>query len=88
MVIFQNFVSFFTLILFINRLIISISQLPPELQAKVRSYIASKQRKLADGNGNQTKADVKTIKVPIPTFPPTAMVYSLGSGIIFHNDFV
>ncbi|KAK7580634.1 hypothetical protein V9T40_001263 [Parthenolecanium corni] len=53
--------------------------LPPELQAKVRLYVASKQRKLTDGNGNSTKPDVKTIKVPIPTFPPTAMVYSLGS---------
>lgn len=56
-------------------------QLPTELQAKVRSYVASKQRKYVDGNGNTQKPDVKTIKVPIPTFPPTAMVYSLDTGI-------
>ena len=55
-------------------------QLPLELQAKVRSYIASKQKKFIDGAGNNQKPDIKTIKVPIPTFPPTAMVYSLNAG--------
>ncbi len=38
-----------------------------------------------DGNGNTTKPDVKTIKVPIPTFPPTAMVYSLDNGESISN---
>lgn len=41
----------------------------------------SKQRRLSDGNGNLAqKSETKTIKVPIPTFPPTAMVYSLNNG--------
>lgn len=43
----------------------------------------TKQRRLSDGNGNTTlKKEGKTIKVPIPTFPPTAMVYSLSNGNI------
>ncbi|CAI6355792.1 unnamed protein product [Macrosiphum euphorbiae] len=54
--------------------------LPGELQSKVRNYIFSKQRRLSDGNGNiAQKSEGKTIKVPIPTFPPTAMVYSLSN---------
>lgn len=56
-------------------------QLPSELQSKVRNYIFAKQRRLSDGNGNVAqKSEGKTIKVPIPTFPPTAMVYSLSNG--------
>jgi len=38
-------------------------------------------RRLSDGNsGNTTvsKPEPKIIKVPIPTFPPTAMVYSVS----------
>lgn len=59
--------------------------LPSEYQAKVRSYMNSKQRRI-DGNGNvnshqKPKHEVKTIKVPIPTFPPTAMVYSLNKTV-------
>ncbi|KAL1458140.1 hypothetical protein WDU94_008311 [Cyamophila willieti] len=59
--------------------------LPSEYQAKVRSYISSKQRRI-DGNGNvnsqqKPKHEMKTIKVPIPTFPPTAMVYSLNNSV-------
>ncbi|KAI5736790.1 hypothetical protein M8J76_007095 [Diaphorina citri] len=59
--------------------------LPSEYQAKVRSYMSSKQRRI-DGNGNvnstqKPKHEVKTIKVPIPTFPPTAMVYSLNKTV-------
>ncbi|XP_025191111.1 uncharacterized protein LOC112591478 isoform X2 [Melanaphis sacchari] len=54
--------------------------LPSEIQSKVRNYIFSKQRRLSDGNGNiAQKSEGKTIKVPIPTFPPTAMVYSLSN---------
>lgn len=56
-------------------------QLQSELQSKVRNYIFSKQRRLSDGNGNIAhKSEGKTIKVPITTFPPTAMVYSLSNG--------
>ncbi|XP_025416499.1 uncharacterized protein LOC112687721 isoform X2 [Sipha flava] len=56
------------------------NNLPTELQSKVRNYIFTKQRRLSDGNGNVAqKSEGKTIKVPIPTFPPTAMVYSLSN---------
>lgn len=60
-------------------------QLPSEFQSKVRNYMFSKQRKLSDGNGNVTP---KTIKVPILTFPPTAMVYSLTNGKILRRFIV
>ncbi|XP_014253354.1 uncharacterized protein LOC106668780 isoform X1 [Cimex lectularius] len=56
--------------------------LPSEMQQKVRTYISSKRRQ-SDGNGNiPPKAEMKTIKVPIPTYPPTAMVYSVNKGTI------
>lgn len=52
--------------------------LPSDMQQKVRSYVSSK-RKVQDGNGSvSNKPEMKTIKVPIPTFPPTAMVYSVN----------
>ena len=47
------------------------------MQQKVRNYLSSKRRQ-SDGNGNVAKPEMKTIKVPIPTFPPTAMVYSVN----------
>jgi hypothetical protein len=48
------------------------------MQQKVRNYLSSKRRQ-SDGNGNMAnKPEMKTIKVPIPTFPPTAMVYSVN----------
>ncbi|XP_054284097.1 uncharacterized protein LOC129001000 [Macrosteles quadrilineatus] len=54
--------------------------LPHDMQQKVRNYISSK-RRISDGNGNiPAKPEMKTIKVPIPTFPPTAMVYSVNKG--------
>ncbi|CAH0390762.1 unnamed protein product [Bemisia tabaci] len=58
--------------------------LPSDIQAKVRSHLTPKSiRRFPDGNGNiQTKHEMKTIKVPIPTFPPTAMVYSLDKPTI------
>lgn len=53
-------------------------QLPLDMQQKVRSYVSGK-RRVTDGNGNlPPKSEMKTIKVPIPTFPPTAMVYSVN----------
>lgn len=52
--------------------------LPTEMQQKVRTYLSNKRRQ-SDGNGNlQSKPEMKTIKVPIPTYPPTAMVYSVN----------
>uniref|UniRef100_A0A146LSC6 Tight junction-associated protein 1 n=4 Tax=Lygus hesperus TaxID=30085 RepID=A0A146LSC6_LYGHE len=56
--------------------------LPTDMQQKVRMYVSSKRRQ-SDGNGNvQAKPEMKTIKVPIPTYPPTAMVYSINKGTI------
>ncbi|XP_071450168.1 uncharacterized protein [Hetaerina americana] len=49
--------------------------LPGELQQKVKTYITQKKR---EAGGMQSKPEMKTIKVPIPTFPPTAMVYSVN----------
>jgi hypothetical protein len=54
--------------------------LPADLQQKVRTYVSSKRRQ-SDGSGGNTtvnKPEPKIIKVPIPTFPPTAMVYSIS----------
>lgn len=45
--------------------------LPSEVQAKVRTYVAQKKR------SNDAPPDVKSITVPISTFPPTAMVYNV-----------
>ncbi|KAG7201746.1 hypothetical protein KM043_004468 [Ampulex compressa] len=46
--------------------------LPLEVQAKVRTYVAQKRR-----SSDVTPPDVKSITVPISTFPPTAMVYNI-----------
>ncbi|XP_031832541.2 uncharacterized protein LOC116426946 [Nomia melanderi] len=45
--------------------------LPSEVQAKVRTYVAQKKR------SNDNTPDIKSITVPISTFPPTAMVYNV-----------
>ncbi|KAK9700648.1 hypothetical protein QE152_g31110 [Popillia japonica] len=50
-----------------------IDSLPNEVQAKVSSYLAGKRKP----EERKTSPEVKSIKVPIPTFPPTAMVYSI-----------
>uniref|UniRef100_A0A1B6D3C9 Brain-enriched guanylate kinase-associated protein n=1 Tax=Clastoptera arizonana TaxID=38151 RepID=A0A1B6D3C9_9HEMI len=58
--------------------------LPMDLQQKVRNYVKipsdnNRRLSLSDGNGNiHNKPEMKTIKVPIPTYPPTAMVYSIN----------
>ncbi|KAK3922490.1 Tight junction-associated protein 1 [Frankliniella fusca] len=52
-------------------------QLPTELQQKVRTYMTSKRRPSESGCP-PAKVERRTIKVPIPTFPPTAMVYSVN----------
>ncbi|KOC66945.1 Brain-enriched guanylate kinase-associated protein [Habropoda laboriosa] len=46
--------------------------LPSEVQAKVRTYVAQKKRSI-----DAAPPDVKSITVPISTFPPTAMVYNV-----------
>ncbi|XP_034936219.1 uncharacterized protein [Chelonus insularis] len=45
--------------------------LPTEVQAKVRNYVNQKRRP------RDQSPDVKSITVPISTFPPTAMVYNI-----------
>lgn len=47
--------------------------LPNEVQAKVSNYMVVKKKP----EERRTLPDMKSIKVPIPTFPPTAMVYSV-----------
>lgn len=49
-----------------------LSQLPSEVQAKVRTYVAQKRCPT-----DVAQPDVKSITVPISTFPPTAMVYNI-----------
>lgn len=50
-----------------------IDSLPNEVQAKVSSYVASRRKPPED----RKPSEARSIKVPIPTFPPTAMVYSI-----------
>ncbi|KAH7940191.1 hypothetical protein HPB52_022106 [Rhipicephalus sanguineus] len=46
------------------------STLPNELQEKVRSHLGSRSQR--------TPPEARVIRVPMPTFPPTAMVYSVS----------
>ncbi|KAH6923580.1 hypothetical protein HPB50_002402 [Hyalomma asiaticum] len=46
------------------------STLPNELQEKVRSHLGSR--------AQRTPPEARVIRVPMPTFPPTAMVYSVS----------
>lgn len=58
-------------------------QLPSEMQAKVRTYVAQKRCSTQD----TTQPDVKSITVPISTFPPTAMVYNISKPTVEkHSD--
>lgn len=58
-------------------------QLPSEVQAKVRTYVAQKRCSTQD----VTQPDVKSITVPISTFPPTAMVYNITKPTVEkHSD--
>ncbi|XP_065347718.1 brain-enriched guanylate kinase-associated protein [Cloeon dipterum] len=52
--------------------------LPSDIQQKVKTYVNNK--KLNGGSFPQSRPEPKLIKVPIPTFPPTAMVYSVNKG--------
>ncbi|XP_015429901.1 PREDICTED: uncharacterized protein LOC107186523 [Dufourea novaeangliae] len=54
--------------------------LPSEVQAKVRTYVAQKKR------SNDNPPDVKSITVPISTFPPTAMVYNVTKPAVEKNS--
>ncbi|KAH0546140.1 hypothetical protein KQX54_006792 [Cotesia glomerata] len=46
--------------------------LPIEVQSRVKHYMSQKRR-----SSDQSQSDVKSITVPISTFPPTAMVYNI-----------
>ncbi|XP_012264736.2 probable serine/threonine-protein kinase MARK-A [Athalia rosae] len=48
--------------------------LPSDMQAKVRTYVA--QKRVTNDTASSTP-DVKSITVPISTFPPTAIVYNV-----------
>ncbi|XP_018574352.1 uncharacterized protein LOC108913306 [Anoplophora glabripennis] len=47
--------------------------LPPEVQSQVSNYMTHKKKP----EERKAVSEAKSIKVPIPTFPPTAMVYSV-----------
>lgn len=56
--------------------------MPSEVQAKVRTYVAQKRR-----SSDASPPDVKSITVPISTFPPTAMVYNITkANVEKHSD--
>lgn len=60
----------------------SLLQLPSEVQAKVRTYVAQKRC-----SADVAQPDVKSITVPISTFPPTAMVYNITKPTVEkHSD--
>ncbi|XP_011346130.2 uncharacterized protein LOC105284385 isoform X1 [Ooceraea biroi] len=58
--------------------------LPSEVQAKVRTYVAQKR---CATQPDPAQSDVKSITVPISTFPPTAMVYNITKPTVEkHSD--
>jgi len=69
--------------IFIFNYFLNLFQLPSEVQAKVRTYVAQKRCSAQD----MTQPDVKSITVPISTFPPTAMVYNITKPTVEkHSD--
>ena len=56
-------------------------QLAPEVQVKVRTYVTQKSK----GN-EEISSEVRSITVPIATFPPTAMVYNLAKQTLDKQD--
>lgn len=57
-------------------------QLQPEVQAKVRAYVSQKM----PANEESSHAEVRSITVPISTFPPTAMVYNVTKTNVDKHD--
>lgn len=64
-----------------NKTFFRLFQLPPEVQTKVRTYVAPKGR-----SNRMPNNEVKSITVPISTYPPTAMVYSIAKPVIDNQD--
>jgi len=61
--------------------------LPTDLQNKVKMYISDKKKTYTEGSsGGAARPEMKTIKVPIPTFPPTAMYYSVNKSDDDNNE--
>lgn len=54
-----------------------LSSFPSDVQDKVKRHFTNHQRK--ELHCSNSSPELRTIKVPIPTFPPTAMVYSVNS---------
>ncbi|XP_022258378.1 tight junction-associated protein 1-like isoform X2 [Limulus polyphemus] len=50
------------------------SSIPLDLQERVKSHLNNRTKKETQNNN----PEVGTIRIPIPTFPPTAMVYSVS----------
>nr|CAD7438481.1 unnamed protein product [Timema bartmani] len=61
------------------------TMLPADMQQKVRTYVTNKRRP-SDNIIPPNKPEMKMIKVPIPTFPPTAMVYSINKELSDKED--
>jgi len=61
-----------------------LNTLPLDLQDRVRSQLSGKQLCALEEapNNNSHPTDQRMIRVPMPTFPPTAMVYSLPKQVV------
>lgn len=53
--------------------VVFFSQLPVELQERVRKHLTTEEQQQAQ----KAEEDQRLVRVPIPTFPPTAMVFSV-----------
>ncbi|XP_015910903.1 tight junction-associated protein 1 isoform X3 [Parasteatoda tepidariorum] len=54
-----------------------LSSFPSDLQDKVKLHFSHRPSK--DLHNSRSSPELRTIRVPIPTFPPTAMVYSVNN---------
>lgn len=61
-----------------------VDTLPIDLQQKVKHHLNQKRKDL--GMHPTSAPDIRTIRVPIPTFPPTAMVYSVNAKVVQNGD--
>ena len=61
-------------------------QLPLDLQQRVKSHFTRQQLEELEEEIHQAPPSPKMIRVPMPTFPPTAMVYSIEKPMeVAHN---
>ena len=59
-------------------------QLPVDLQERVKPHLSRDQ--LIDIEDGEQPPETKMIRVPMPTFPPTAMVYSINKVVPNNNQ--